>query len=140
MRIISTGSPKETGVKPVVDQIEMHPYFAAARQARRPADARKTSRSSAIHRWGMATCSRTSWWRKSAKRAWRKSVAQAVIRWHLQMGHIAIPRSTNAGRLKENFDVFDFELTPDEMRQMESLDKGEAGRTGSDPATASFLF
>jgi 2,5-diketo-D-gluconate reductase A len=56
------------------------------------------------------------------------------------MGHIAIPRSVHAERLRENFDVFDFALSDDEMRKMAGLDKGEAGRTGSDPATANFTF
>jgi 2,5-diketo-D-gluconate reductase A len=56
------------------------------------------------------------------------------------MGHIAIPRSVHAERLRENFDVFDFTLSDDQMRQMAGLDKGEAGRTGSNPATANFTF
>ena len=128
---------KETGVKPVVDQIEMHPYF----QQRDKLDVlmQKDIRIECYSPLGHGEVLKDRTVEKIGQ-AHGKSVAQAVIRWHLQMGHIAIPRSIHAERLKENFDVFDFELTPDEMRQMESLDKGTAGRTGSDPATASFLF
>ena len=128
---------KETGVKPVVDQIEMHPYF----QQRDKLDVlmQKDIRIECYSPLGHGEVLKDRTVEKIGQ-AHGKSVAQAVIRWHLQMGHIAIPRSIHAERLKENFDVFDFELTRDEMRQMESLDKGTAGRTGSDPATASFLF
>jgi len=128
---------KETGVVPVVDQIEMHPYF----QQRDKLD-ELMQRGIKIECYSPLGHGDVLKDRTVAKigEAHGKSVAQVVIRWHVQMGHIAIPRSVHAERLKENFAVFDFELTQDEMRQMESLDKGEAGRTGSNPATASFLF
>ena len=121
---------KETGVTPVVDQIEMHPYF----QQRDKLD-ELMQRGIKIECYSPLGHGDVLKDRTVAKigEAHGKSVAQTVIRWHLQMGHIAIPRSTNAGRLQENFDVFDFELSTDEMRQMESLDKGEAGRTGAEP-------
>ena len=128
---------KETGVKPVVDQIEMHPYF----QQRDKMDALK-QRGIVMECYsplGHGDVLKDQTVEKIGK-AHGKSVAQVVIRWHLQLGHIAIPRSIHAERLKENFDVFDFELSPDEMKQMATLDKGEAGRTGSDPATANFTF
>ena len=48
-----------------------------------------------------------------------------ILRWHLQDGHIAIPGSHNEKHIQENFDIFDFELTPDEMEQIASLDKNE---------------
>lgn len=128
---------KETGVKPVVDQIELHPYF----QQRDKLDElmQQDIRIECYSPLGHGEVLKDKTVEKIGK-AHGKSVAQTVIRWHLQMGHIAIPRSVHADRLQENFDVFDFELSDDEMRQMQSLDKGEAGRTGSDPATASFLF
>ncbi len=128
---------KETGVAPVVDQIEMHPYF----QQRDKLDLlrQKGIQIECYSPLGHGDVLKDEAVEKIGK-ARGKSIAQVVIRWHLQMGHIAIPRSIHAERLRENFDVFDFELTPSDMRQLESLDKGEAGRTGSDPATASFLF
>ena len=61
-----------------------------------------------------------------------KSPAQVVIRWHLQQGRIAIPKSTTPARIAENFDVFDFALTDDDLAAIDRLDRGE--RTGADPA------
>ena len=54
-----------------------------------------------------------------------KTSAQVILRWHLQDGHIAIPGSHNETHIQENFDIFDFELTPDEMMQIAALDKNE---------------
>ena len=54
-----------------------------------------------------------------------KSSAQILLRWHLQAGNIAIPGSSNEDHIKENFDIFDFELTDEEMAQITALDKNE---------------
>ena len=54
-----------------------------------------------------------------------KSSAQVILRWHLQAGNIAIPGSSNEDHIKENFDIFDFELTDEEMAQITALDKNE---------------
>lgn len=54
-----------------------------------------------------------------------KTSAQVILRWHLQDGHIAIPGSHNEKHIQENFDIFNFELTQDEMEQIASLDKNE---------------
>jgi len=59
------------------------------------------------------------------------SPAQVVIRWHLQHGRIVIPKSATPSRIAENFDVFGFELTPDEMAAIDALDRGQ--RFGSHP-------
>jgi 2,5-diketo-D-gluconate reductase A len=69
-----------------------------------------------------------------------KSIAQTIIRWHLQDGLIVIPKSIHKERIVENFSVFDFELDADDMAKMAGLDKGASGRVGSDPAKAAFLF
>ncbi|MCH6470292.1 aldo/keto reductase [Sinomonas terrae] len=59
------------------------------------------------------------------------SPAQAVIRWHLQCGHIVIPKASSAARIRENADVFGFELTADDLDRIAGLERGQ--RTGSDP-------
>jgi 2,5-diketo-D-gluconate reductase A len=61
-----------------------------------------------------------------------KSPTQVVLRWHVQLGLVAIPRSGNAGRIAENIDIFDFELTPEQMSRITALDRGEAEVTDSD--------
>ena len=58
-----------------------------------------------------------------------------VLRWHLQLGNVVIPKSVTPARIAENLEVFDFELSGDEMQAIEGLDAGE--RTGPDPATFS---
>lgn len=55
-----------------------------------------------------------------------RTTAQIILRWHLQRGIIVIPKSTHAERMKENFDVFDFELTKEEMSTIALLDKNES--------------
>jgi len=54
-----------------------------------------------------------------------------MLRWHLQQGRSAIPKSVNPARIAENFDVFDFELSGDELRAIDALDTGVRG--GPDP-------
>ena len=61
-----------------------------------------------------------------------KSTTQVVLRWHLQLGLVAIPRSSNPGRIAENIDIFDFELDESEMERITALDRGEAEATDSD--------
>ncbi|WP_413380997.1 aldo/keto reductase [Alkalihalobacillus sp. 1P02AB] len=65
--------------------------------------------------------------------AHQKSPAQVILRWHLQHNFIVIPKSVTPSRIKENFEVFDFELTNEEMKQIDQLNKNE--RCGSDPKT-----
>ncbi|GAP56057.1 uncharacterized oxidoreductase MSMEG_2408/MSMEI_2347 [Arthrobacter sp. Hiyo6] len=60
-----------------------------------------------------------------------KSPAQVMLRWHLQQGRSAIPKSTNPARIAENFDVFNFELSTDELAALDTLDTGM--RNGPDP-------
>jgi 2,5-diketo-D-gluconate reductase A len=59
------------------------------------------------------------------------TAAQAILRWHLQLGNVVIPKSVTPSRIAENFDVFGFELTADEVTSITALDKGF--RTGPDP-------
>ena len=65
-----------------------------------------------------------------------KSPAQVVLRWHLQSGVVPLPKSANAERQRENFEVFDFELTNQEMAQVDALDRNH--RTGMHPDNMEF--
>ncbi|MGN6216067.1 MAG: aldo/keto reductase [Solirubrobacterales bacterium] len=62
-----------------------------------------------------------------------KTPAQTVLHWHLQLGNVVIPKSATPERIRENFEVFGFELSEDDMAAIERLDDGE--RTGPDPST-----
>jgi diketogulonate reductase-like aldo/keto reductase len=64
--------------------------------------------------------------------AYGKTPAQVMLRWHLQQGRSAIPKSTNPGRIAENFDVFDFELTGEQLAAIDGLDTDRRG--GPEPA------
>ena len=66
-----------------------------------------------------------------------RSVAQVVLRWHVQRGDVIFPKSSHPGRMAENFAVFDFTLTADQMAQIDALNRNE--RTGPDPETFNVL-
>jgi 2,5-diketo-D-gluconate reductase A len=61
-----------------------------------------------------------------------KTPAQVVLRWHVQLGLVAIPRSSNPDRIAQNIDILDFSLDPDEMAALSALDQGEAAADDSD--------
>jgi len=62
-----------------------------------------------------------------------RTPAQAILRWHLQLGNVVIPKSVTPARIRENFELFDFELSEDDMAAFARLDAG--ARTGPDPAS-----
>ncbi|MFF4222136.1 aldo/keto reductase [Streptomyces abikoensis] len=119
----------ETSLVPAVNQVELHPDFAQ-------------SELRAVHaRHGIAT---EAWSplgqgrellgdpvlaRIGAKHG--KSAAQVVLRWHLQVGNVAIPKSVTPSRIRENFDVFGFELDADDLAAIAGLDAGN--RLGPNP-------
>lgn len=67
------------------------------------------------------------------------SPAQVVLRWHIQRGNIVFPKSTTPARIKENFELFEFELAPEDVAAVAALDKGEAGRTGPNPDRFAYI-
>lgn len=64
-----------------------------------------------------------------------KTPAQTVLRWHIQKGYIIFPKSATPERIEENFALFDFELSDEQMKRIDGLDKGESGRHGPNPDT-----
>jgi 2,5-diketo-D-gluconate reductase A len=124
----------ETGVTPVLNQIELHPHFQQRALIQ-------------LHRrLGIAT---QSWSPLGQGKALSdpviadiaarhgRTAAQIIIRWHLDNGLSAIPKSVTPRRIAENFDVFDFKLSDSDLAAIAGLDSAQ-GRIGPDPATANF--
>jgi 2,5-diketo-D-gluconate reductase A len=119
----------ETGETPVLNQIEINPLLQQP-DLRAVCDAHKI----VAQAWTPLGNARSFDAKPIAGAAARtgKSPAQVILRWHMQLGHAAIARSVNPGRQAENLNVFDFTLTDDEMKAIESLDVGL--RNGPDPS------
>ncbi|QBR93189.1 aldo/keto reductase [Nocardioides euryhalodurans] len=124
-RIIS-----ETGVVPVVNQVEAHPYFR--NEVVRAADAKHAIATEA--------------WSPIAQGAVLDdpvitgvadevgaTPAQVTLAWHLQRGDIVFPKSTRIERMRENFAALDVQLSAEQMAAISGLDRGEEGRTGPNP-------
>ncbi|MEU4133370.1 aldo/keto reductase [Streptomyces wuyuanensis] len=121
----------ETSVPPAVNQIELHPQL-------------QQTESRAVHaKHGIAT---EAWSPLGSGRGllevptivavaqkYGKTPAQVVLRWHLQLGNVVIPKSVTPSRIRENIDVFGFELDDDDLAAFAALDEGR--RLGPDPAT-----
>jgi 2,5-diketo-D-gluconate reductase A len=117
-------------VVPAVNQIELHPRFqnAAVR-------AYGESRGIATQAWSPIAQGRILDDESITSIAERhaRSSAQVVLRWHIQRGTIVFPKSVTSSRMRENFELFDFELDPDDVARIDALDRGEAGRDGPHP-------
>lgn len=119
-------------VVPVVNQIELHPAF----------------QNTAVRVAGEARGIATEAWSPIAQgrilgdpvivaigAALERSPAQVVLRWHVQRGTIVFPKSSTPARMRENFELFNFELSAAQMAEIDGLDRGEAGRDGPHPDT-----
>jgi 2,5-diketo-D-gluconate reductase A len=120
---------QETDTVPAVNQIELHPHLQQPQM-------REYDRSHGIatEAWspigqgkGVIDEDRIV----EIAKAHDKTPAQVTLRWHIQLGNIIFPKSVTDSRIRENFDIFDFELTDDEMSAIGALDKGQ--RLGPDP-------
>ena len=119
-------------VSPAVNQIELHPYFARWKEI----DAGRVH-GTKVESWGPLGQNKTDLLENedilAAAEAHSKTPAQIVLRWHLQNNVIVFPKTATPSRMRENFDIFDFELTDAEMLAINDLDQGEEGRVGADP-------
>lgn len=126
----------ETETVPAVNQIEVHPYFA----------------NDELRAYGNDHGIVTEAWSPIAQGAVLddptvvriaesvgRSPAQIVLRWHIQRGDIVFPKSVNPQRIRENLELFDFELSADDIRAITALDKGAKGRRGPDPDTFDYI-
>jgi 2,5-diketo-D-gluconate reductase A len=120
---------QETDTVPAVNQIELHPHLQQPQM-------REYDRSHGIatEAWspigqgkGVIDEDRIV----EIAKAHDKTPAQVTLRWHIQLGNIIFPKSVTDSRIRENFDIFDFELTDDDMSAIGALDKGQ--RLGPDP-------
>ena len=113
-------------IKPVLNQIELHPYFQQ-RNIREKMEAKNVK----TEGWAPLGRTKTNLFKEKIisdlAQKYKKSEAQIVLRWHIQSGFITIPKSCNPKRIKENFEIFDFELTKDEMNEINTLN-GKKGR------------
>ncbi|MBF4768730.1 aldo/keto reductase [Nocardioides agariphilus] len=127
---------EDSGHVPAVNQVEVHPYFG--NEAVRAANA---SHGVATEAWspiaqGAVLDDPTIG--AIAQRLGR-TPAQITLRWHVQRGDIVFPKSVNPERMRENFALFDFELTADDMSAITGLDRGAEGRQGADPTTMAWV-
>lgn len=119
----------ENDLIPAVNQIELHPQLTqeAMRQYNRE-NGIKTEAWSPLGRGGPLLDDHTI---TSIAKAHNKTAAQTVLRWHLQLGNIVIPKSETPSRIAENIDVFDFTLSESQMDSISALNNGT--RLGPDP-------
>ncbi|MEV0431182.1 aldo/keto reductase [Micromonospora sp. NPDC050495] len=126
----------EAEVTPAVNQVEAHPYFG----------------NEEVRAYGRAHNILTEAWAPIAQgkvlddptlvdlaEELGRTVAQVVLRWHVQRGDIVFPKSTTPARIAENFQIFDFSLDDAAMERIDSLNKGEAGRNGPNPDTFDYV-
>ncbi len=120
----------ETGVTPAVNQVELHPLLTQPGLRREHAD-----RGIVTEAWSPlaqgAALKETAVTEIAAEHS--RTPGQVVLRWHVQLGNVVFPKSITPERIEENIDIWDFELSEDELERISALDRGE--RTGPDPDT-----
>jgi 2,5-diketo-D-gluconate reductase A len=122
-----------TGIVPAVNQVELHPLLQ--QQELREVHAQLGIATEAWSPLGQGSLLSNPAVTAVAE-AHGKTPAQALIRWHIQLGNIVIPKSVTPERIVSNFDVFDFELSEQDMASISSL--GDGTRLGPDPRTFNF--
>ncbi|MFD1672403.1 aldo/keto reductase [Agrilactobacillus yilanensis] len=126
----------KTAITPMVDQVETHPYFQQK-------DLNKFLTEHSIYHeaWGPLGQGKSGLLEDPVlteiAKAHDKTVAQVVLRWHVQRNEIVIPKSIHENRIKENIEIFDFKLSKNEMAKIEAIDTNE--RSGRDPYDTEWL-
>jgi 2,5-diketo-D-gluconate reductase A len=126
----------ETGAVPAVNQIEAHPYLT--NDAAREASLRhgvKVEAWSPIAQGGVLDDPVIT----EIAEAHGRTTSQVTLRWHVERGDIVFPKTMREARMRENFDIFGFSLTPEQVSAITALDRGEAGRTGPNPDTFNWV-
>ena len=120
---------QETGTVPAINQIELHPRLQQAElRAYHAANGIVTEAWSPLAQGALLRDPAIT----GLAQKYDRTPAQIVLRWHVQLGNVVIPKSVTPARIRENIDVFDFELADDDMATIAGLDREE--RTGPDPA------
>jgi 2,5-diketo-D-gluconate reductase A len=124
----------ETELVPAVNQIEAHPYLT-----QEPLRAFNASHGIKTEAWSPLARGRVldDPTIKDVVDRTGRTAAQVVLRWHIQLGNIVFPKSVRLDRIEENFNIFDFELSGEDMAAISKLDRGE--RTGPDPDTFNYV-
>jgi 2,5-diketo-D-gluconate reductase A len=120
----------ETGVVPAINQVELHPYFQQTGLRHEHEELGIVTEAWSPLGQGLELEDPVI---VAIAEAHGKTPAQTIIRWHLQISNVVIPKSVTPERIVENFDVFDFELSGDQMEAIRELDAGK--RIGPDPDT-----
>ena len=114
---------KQHTVIPAVNQVETHPFSQKTEMQKA-----LTAQGIQLESWAPFAQGKNNFFNnehlKVLSGKYRKSVAQLVMRWLIQKDVVAIPKSSDPSRIKENFNVFDFELSADDMAAIKSLDQG----------------
>ncbi|MFT8993851.1 aldo/keto reductase [Lentilactobacillus hilgardii] len=122
---------KETGVTPAVNQIEIHPYWVQERML-----AEDKKRGILTEEWsplGRGSAALKEPIIQKLAQKYNKNVGQIILRWHVQRGIVPIPKSTNLNHQRANLAIFDFELTPAEVKEINGLNKQDGRVDGQDP-------
>jgi len=119
-----------TGITPAVNQIELHPYLTQPGLRREHADRGIVTEAWSPLAQGAVLDDPVI---TEIASAHDRTAGQIVLRWHVELGNVVFPKSMTPSRIEENIDIFDFELSAEEVERIEALDRGM--RTGPDPDT-----
>lgn len=123
---------KETGVLPVINQIELHPYFNQREMVKYNA-----SKGIVTQAWSpLGRASNVINDEKITEIADKhnKTIPQVILKWHIQNGVVPIPKSTSVARQFQNIDIFDFYLDSDDLEKIDTLTREDGRRKDQDPA------